>query len=129
MAEAQHRKQVPNEHIFRFVCFESAACNSHADPRSRNGRSAVAVAEDVPARPVSARATLYARSGSEMAGEARTREKAVELGRGLAAIERQGVTSQNDAMRRGQPSMGVSLPAFRAHSRFACRNRDAFKSH
>jgi hypothetical protein len=29
--------------------------------------------EDVPARPVSARATLYARSGSEMAGEARTR--------------------------------------------------------
>src|SRR5262249_58799304 len=106
MAEAQHRKQVPNEHIFRFVCFESAACNSHADPRSRNGRSAVAVAEDVPARPVSARATLYARSGSEMAGETPTRERALDLGRGLAAIEEQEGTRQKDAMTRPPPRLG-----------------------
>src|SRR5262249_61440520 len=89
MAEAQHRKQVPNEHIFRFVCFESAACNSHADPRSRNGRSAVAVAEDVPARPVSARATLYARSGSEMAGGAPKRERGVGPGQALARSPRE----------------------------------------
>jgi len=94
MTEAQHRKEVPNEHIFRFVCFESVACDSHADPRSRNGRWAVAVAEDVPARAVSARATLYARSGSEMAGEARTLQRALDLGRVLAAIERQEVASQ-----------------------------------
>jgi len=52
------------------------------------------VAEDVPARAVSARATLYARSGSEMAGEARTLQRALDLGRVLAAIERQEVASQ-----------------------------------
>src|SRR5262249_61347743 len=106
----------------RFVCFESAACNSHADPRSRNGRSAVAVAEDVPARPVSARATLYARSGSERAGEARTRERGLELGRVLAAIERQEGGKQKDDIGCPPPGMGGMLPAFRGASAFCFRH-------
>jgi hypothetical protein len=36
----------------------------------------------------------YMRSGSEMAGEAPTRQRALDLGRVLAAIERQEVASQ-----------------------------------
>jgi len=66
MAEARPRKEVPNEHIFGFVCFEKCCLRRRA---ASMRRSAVAAANDIAARPVPARATLFARSRSEMAGE------------------------------------------------------------
>src|SRR5262249_2159838 len=60
-----------NERIFRFIHPESVACAPYADARRRHGRSAVALAEDLCVRPVSARATLHAWARTEMAREAR----------------------------------------------------------
>src|SRR5215510_14851490 len=82
MAEPRHRKEVRNECIFRFVCFESVACGPYVGARPRRSGSAVAVVEDLPARPIPARAKLYARSRPEMAGEAG--QRALDLRRPLA---------------------------------------------
>src|SRR5215510_2018938 len=71
----RHRKEVRNERIFRFVCFKSVARGPYAGARPLRGGSPVAVVEDLPARPVPARATLYARSRPEMAGEAGQRAR------------------------------------------------------
>jgi hypothetical protein len=68
---AKHRREVRNGRI-GFVCLASAICDPQVDARPRGGRSAVALAEDVSARPVSARAALYARPRTEMAREAHT---------------------------------------------------------
>src|SRR5215510_5543867 len=78
----RHRKEVRNERIFRFVCFKSVARGPYAGARPLRGGSPVAVVEDLAARPVPARATLYARSRPEMAGEAR--QRALDLRRPLA---------------------------------------------
>src|SRR5215467_250731 len=64
-------REIRNERIFTFVRLERVACDPYADAGHRRGRSAVALAEDLCVRPVSARATLHARARTEMAREAR----------------------------------------------------------
>jgi hypothetical protein len=65
---AKHRREARNGRV-GFVCLASALCDLQVDARTRGGRPAVALAEDVSAGPVSARATLYARPRTEMARE------------------------------------------------------------
>jgi hypothetical protein len=59
VARAGHRKEIRNEHIFRFICLESAACTTVE--RFVQGCPAVTAAEDAFGRSVPARVALYAR--------------------------------------------------------------------
>jgi hypothetical protein len=75
--QSRTRNGARDERIVSFICIESAAGAPDVGARSRRGRSAVAPTDDVSARPLPARATLYARPGPEMAREARARRWAV----------------------------------------------------
>src|SRR5206468_10061237 len=77
-----------NDQVFRFLPVESVVCAPCARPRSRRGRSAVALAEEFFVRPIPARAALPARRRSEMAKEARTQCWVGELVGNDRGIER-----------------------------------------
>src|ERR1700730_5860484 len=66
-----HPREVRNGCIFRFVCLESVACDPDAGAQPGNGRSAVALAEDLSGRPVPVRSVQYEWPRPETAGEAR----------------------------------------------------------
>ena len=78
MVEPRRRKEFPNEHIFKFVCFESAVCSPYTGARVQHGRWAVAVVKELPTRPVPSRIALHARPGPEVAGKELTRHRTLE---------------------------------------------------
>jgi hypothetical protein len=72
---AAHRTEIPDDAIFSFACLESAARDPCAGARPRPCRSAMALADHLPARSIPAGATLHARPRPEMAAEARARRR------------------------------------------------------
>src|SRR5262245_12633353 len=71
--------EISNECIFRFVCIEGIAYGRGVEVQLRCGGSAMGLAQDFSVRSVPARALLYARPRSEMAGEASAVPRVLEL--------------------------------------------------